>query len=100
MIWWSKELATPLGAKGARVVSVSPGSFDTEMGRLEEAKGAGALAEHSALGRFGKVEEIAEVLAFCASDKPGYLTGTDILVDGGPGRKMSAKEMLATLRSL
>jgi len=81
-------------------VSVSPGSFDTEMGRLEEAKGAGALAEHSALGRFGKVEEIAEVLAFCASDKPGYLTGTDILVDGGPGRKMSAKEMLATLRSL
>ena len=62
------------------------------MGRLEEAKGAGALAEHSALGRFGKVQEIAEVLAFCTSDKPGYLTGTDILVDGGPGQKMSAKE--------
>ena len=85
MIWWSRQLAAPLGAKGARIVSVSPGSFDTRMGRLEEAKGAGALAEHSALGRFGKVQEIAEVLAFCASDKPGYLTGTDILVDGGPG---------------
>ena len=54
VIWWSKELARPLGAMGARVVSVSPGSFDTEMGRLEEAKGAGALAEHSALGRFGE----------------------------------------------
>ena len=100
VIWWSKQLATPLGAKGARIVSVSPGSFDTQMGRLEEAKGAGALAEHSALGRFGRVREIAEVLAFCASDKPGYLTGTDILVDGGRGRKMSAKETLATLRSL
>ena len=100
VIWWSRQLATPLGAKGARIVSVSPGSFDTRMGRLEEAKGAGALAEHSALGRFGKVQEIAEVLAFCASDKPGYLTGTDILVDGGPGPKMSAKEMIATLRNL
>jgi NAD(P)-dependent dehydrogenase (short-subunit alcohol dehydrogenase family) len=100
VIWWSRELAAPLGSKDARVVSVSPGSFDTEMGMLEEAKGAGALAEHSALGRFGKVKEIAEVLAFCAGDKPGYLTGTDILVDGGPGRKMTAKETLATLRNL
>ena len=36
VIWWSKQLATPLGEKGARVVSVSPGSFDTEMGRLEK----------------------------------------------------------------
>ena len=49
VIWWSKQLATPLGEKGARVVSVSPGSFDTEMGRLEKSHGAGALAEHSAL---------------------------------------------------
>ena len=40
------------------------------------------------------------MLAFCASAKPGYLTGTDILVDGGPGRKMSIKESLATLRNL
>jgi NAD(P)-dependent dehydrogenase (short-subunit alcohol dehydrogenase family) len=99
VIWWSKELAAPLGAKGARIVSVSPGSIDTEMGRLEKDKGAGALADHSALGRFGRVEEIAEVLAFCASDKPGYLTGTDLLVDGG-GQKMSAKETLATMRNL
>jgi NAD(P)-dependent dehydrogenase (short-subunit alcohol dehydrogenase family) len=100
VIWWSRHLATPLGEKGARVVSVSPGSFDTEMGRLEKSHGAGALAEHSALGRFGRVEEIAEVLAFCASDKPGYLTGTDLLVDGGPGRKMTARESLETLRNL
>ena len=100
VIWWSKQLATPLGEKGARVVSVSPGSFDTEMGRLEKSHGAGVLAEHSALQRFGKVEEIAEVLAFCASDKPGYLTGTDLLVNGGPGRKMTAKESLDTLRNL
>jgi NAD(P)-dependent dehydrogenase (short-subunit alcohol dehydrogenase family) len=35
-----------------------------------------------ALKRFGKPEEIAELLAFCASPKAGYLTGTDLLCDG------------------
>jgi NAD(P)-dependent dehydrogenase (short-subunit alcohol dehydrogenase family) len=83
VIWYSKSLAKRLGQRGARIVSVSPGSIDTEMGRLEEAAGAGALARKSSLGRFGRVEEIAEVLSFCASGKPGYLTGTDVLVDGG-----------------
>jgi NAD(P)-dependent dehydrogenase (short-subunit alcohol dehydrogenase family) len=35
------------------------------------------------LKRFGKPEEIAELLAFCAGEKAGYLTGADILCDGG-----------------
>jgi NAD(P)-dependent dehydrogenase (short-subunit alcohol dehydrogenase family) len=83
VIWYSRTMAARFGAKGARIVSVSPGSFDTEMGRLEEKSGAGAMLRFGALPRFGRVGEIAEVLAFCASDKPGYLTGTDILCDGG-----------------
>lgn len=83
VIWFSKKSAGKFGAKGARVVSVSPGSFDTEMGRLEEKSGSAAMLKTAALKRFGKPEEIAEVLAFCASDKAGYLTGTDILCDGG-----------------
>jgi NAD(P)-dependent dehydrogenase (short-subunit alcohol dehydrogenase family) len=37
----------------------------------------------AAIKRFGKPEEIVAVLAFCASEAPGYLTGVDILVDGG-----------------
>jgi hypothetical protein len=69
------------------------------MGRLEEVSGAGALAEHAALRRFGRVEEIAEVLAFCASAKPGYLTGTDVLVDGGAGATMTTKDLLAIARN-
>jgi NAD(P)-dependent dehydrogenase (short-subunit alcohol dehydrogenase family) len=88
VIWYSKAIAADFGKKGARVLSVSPGSFDTSMGKLEKAKGAGAMADISALGRFGNSQEIAEVLAFCASDKPGYLTGTDILVDGGTVSQM------------
>lgn len=83
VIWYSQAAADTFGEKGARIVSVSPGSFETQMGELEKDRGAGAMADISALKRFGKPEEIAEVLAFCASDKASYLTGTDILCDGG-----------------
>jgi NAD(P)-dependent dehydrogenase (short-subunit alcohol dehydrogenase family) len=83
VIWYSRQQAAAFGARGARIVSVSPGSFDTAMGRLESDHGAAALLEVSAIRRFGKPEEIAAVLAFAAGEAPGYLTGTDILVDGG-----------------
>jgi NAD(P)-dependent dehydrogenase (short-subunit alcohol dehydrogenase family) len=62
-------------------LSVSPGSFDTEMGRLESSQ-ADFLGK-GALGRFGRPEEIAELLAFCASERASYLTGVDVLCDGG-----------------
>lgn len=81
--WYSQAAASMFGEKDARIVSVSPGSFSTQMGELEKDRGAGAMADISALKRFGTPEEIAEVLAFCASPKAGYLTGTDILCDGG-----------------
>ena len=83
VIWYTRWLAESFGAKGARIVSVSPGSFDTPMGRLEEDHGASDLLKVAALKRFGKPEEIAAVLAFCASPAAGYLTGADIQVDGG-----------------
>jgi NAD(P)-dependent dehydrogenase (short-subunit alcohol dehydrogenase family) len=99
VVWYSKRLAARVGARGGRVVSVSPGSFDTAMGRLEERSGAGAMLRFAALKRFGKVEEIAELLAFCASEKPGYLTGADILCDGGVVAGISRRDLLALARS-
>lgn len=83
VIWASKAKAASFGSKGARVVSVSPGSFDTEMGRLETKSGSAEMLRTAALKRFGRSDEIAELLAFCASSRAGYLTGTDILCDGG-----------------
>lgn len=100
VIWYSRSRAAAFGSKGARVLSVSPGSFDTEMGRLEEASGAARLIEYAALKRLGKAEEVAELLAFCASDKPGYLTGADILIDGGTDAGLTLKGQLAMTRSL
>lgn len=83
VIWYSQRMAGAFGEKGARIVSVSPGSFDTQMGRLEEESGSAAMLKTAAFKRFGRPEEIAELLAFCVSDKASYITGTDILCDGG-----------------
>lgn len=83
VMWYTRKRAAEFGAKGARIVSVSPGSFDTAMGRLEEKSGSAEMLKDAALKRFGRPEEIANVLAFCASDKASYLTGVDILCDGG-----------------
>jgi NAD(P)-dependent dehydrogenase (short-subunit alcohol dehydrogenase family) len=81
--WYSVSQSERFGGKGLRILSVSPGSIDTEMGRLEAEAGAGALVADAAVPRWGKPEEMAELLSFCASPKAGYLTGTDILNDGG-----------------
>jgi NAD(P)-dependent dehydrogenase (short-subunit alcohol dehydrogenase family) len=81
--WYSISQSERFGGRGLRIVSVSPGSIDTEMGRLEAEAGAGALVADAAVPRWGTPEEMAELLSFCASAKAGYLTGTDILNDGG-----------------
>ncbi|OBB89829.1 oxidoreductase [Mycobacterium sp. 852002-40037_SCH5390672] len=93
--WYSQSQAERFNARGLRIVSVSPGSVDTEMGRLEEQAGAGAMVANAAVPRWGKPEEMAELLAFCASDKAGYLTGTDILNDGGVIASMTERARMA-----
>lgn len=98
VIWYSAAQAARFGANGARILSVSPGSFDTEMGRLEIKSGSEKMLRHAALKRFGTADEIAEVLAFCASERAGYLTGTDVLVDGGNVAGVGLTEMIAIAR--
>jgi len=93
--WYSTSQAERFNGRGLRVVSVSPGSIDTEMGRLEEQAGAGAMVADAAVPRWGKPEEMAELLAFCASDRAGYLTGTDILNDGGVIASMKERARIA-----
>ena len=93
--WYSQSQAERFNASGTRIVSVSPGSVDTEMGRLEEQAGAGAMVADAAVPRWGKAEEMAELFAFCASDKAGYLTGTDILNDGGVVASMTERARVA-----
>lgn len=98
VIWYSQHMAAAFGERGARILSVSPGSFDTEMGRLEKKSGSERMVGLAALKRFGTPEEIAELLAFCASEKPGYLTGTDILCDGGNKAGLTLAGMVSMAR--
>lgn len=82
VIWYAKTDAAKFGQKGIRVISITPGNFETPMGELEKDE-ASYYTNHCAIKRFGYVEEIANLFAFCASDKCGYLTGVDIICDGG-----------------
>ena len=70
------------GARGVRVLSVSPGLVMTEMGKIEGEAGA-QVAAGSALGRAAQPIELARVMAFLASPDASYVTGVDVLVDGG-----------------
>lgn len=95
-VWWySTSQCERFNGRGLRIVSVSPGSIDTEMGRLEEQAGAGAMVADAAVPRWGKPEEMGDLLAFCASEKAGYLTGTDILNDGGVVASMKERARAA-----
>lgn len=82
VIWYAQQCACIYGEKGIRVLSISPGTFETPMGKLE-GEAASSLAEAGALGRMGRPEEIAQLMAFLAGNEAGYMTGTDILCDGG-----------------
>jgi NAD(P)-dependent dehydrogenase (short-subunit alcohol dehydrogenase family) len=82
VIWFAKQDSARFGKKGIRVISVSPGNFETPMGELEKEE-ADAYTKHCAIKRFGHVDEIASLFAYCSSPSAGYLTGVDILCDGG-----------------
>lgn len=82
VIWFAKQDAARFGKKGVRVLSVSPGNFETPMGELEKEEAA-TYTKYCAIKRFGHVKEIASLFAYCVSESAGYLTGVDILCDGG-----------------
>ncbi len=82
VVWYTSRMAVSCGKKGIRVVSISPGTFRTPMGEIEGEEAA-AFAKRGALGRLGEPEEIAKMMAFMVSEECSYLTGVDILYDGG-----------------
>lgn len=77
--------AVALAPHDIRVVGVGPGTIDTEMvrGAFMSAAGAEAVLSRTPLGRLGRPEEIAAVVAFLASADASYFTGETVYPDGG-----------------
>ncbi len=79
----TRSLARELGSRGITVNCVAPGFIATDMTHsLPEAQKA-ALLGQIPLGRLGSAEEIAHAVAFLASPGAGYVTGTELHVNGG-----------------
>ena len=79
---FSQGLARELGPSDITVNVVQPGSIDTDMNPAHGPFGE-ILRSITALGRYGKVEDIANIVTFLASPKAQYITGTALTVDGG-----------------
>ena len=82
LVAFTKGLARELGPKQVTVNLVQPGSIDTDMNPSHGPFGE-TLRQLTAAGRYGEVEDIANVVAFLASAKAQYITGSALTVDGG-----------------
>jgi 3-oxoacyl-[acyl-carrier protein] reductase len=81
----SKTMAIELAPHGIRVNSVNPGFIPTELtaeSDLDPELTAGYL-DKIPLGRFGRTDEVASAFCFLASDDASFVTGTELVVDGG-----------------
>jgi NAD(P)-dependent dehydrogenase (short-subunit alcohol dehydrogenase family) len=91
---FTKGLAMELASQRIRVNSVHPGIIETDMGRdlvhrYADVSGAGdneirsSFSERHALGHFGEAGNVADAIAFLASDRAAFMTGSEVVVDGG-----------------
>lgn len=83
---FTKEFAKSLGRSGIIVNNLLPGPVDTDRLKELEVKSPEfykSMERNSALGRVGRPEEIGRIAAFLCSEANGYITGTNVLADGG-----------------
>lgn len=80
----TKNAALEYSGEGVRVTAVGPGFIRTpSLERAFDADGLAALAAEHASGRLGTAEEVADLVAFLASDAAAFITGSFHLIDGG-----------------
>lgn len=83
VIGLTKSLARELGSRSITVNAVAPGFIETEMTAVLPEEMKKTMGEQIPLKRFGKPQDVAEAVAFLASDQAGYITGQVLQTDGG-----------------
>ena len=79
----TRALARELGSRGITVNCVAPGFIETDMTKGLSAPQTAALLGQIPIGRLGQPTEVADAVAFLASPRAGYITGTELHVNGG-----------------
>ena len=79
----TRSLARELGSRGITVNCVAPGFIETDMTKVLSEAQTAALKAQIPLGRLGQASDIAHAVAFLASPQAGYITGTEMHVNGG-----------------
>jgi len=79
---FTQGLSREVGERGITVNNIQPGPIDTDLNPAAGDWAAPQLAM-TALKRYGKVDEIAAIVAFIASDEAAYITGANLTIDGG-----------------
>ncbi|MCB9684860.1 MAG: SDR family oxidoreductase [Alphaproteobacteria bacterium] len=83
MLGLTRTLARELGPNGIRVNAVVPGLIDAGMGARADRRHTDALVERIPLGSPGTAEDVAHAVSFLVSDRARYVTGAELVVDGG-----------------
>ncbi len=85
LLGFTRALALELADEGITCVGISPGPFATEMNQvlMQDPEVNAQFMARVPLKRWGRVEDIGKLAVYLCSDEAGYITGTDILIDGG-----------------
>ncbi len=83
LVGFTKSLAREVGARGVTVNAVAPGFIDTAMTQALNESQQEAILQQIPLGRMGDANDIANAVAFLASEEASYITGTILHVNGG-----------------